>query len=50
MLAPQGDYEASFMRQRPELQYDGMMFVKETKPIIVLRGNYQCADEESKRR
>lgn len=42
----QGDYEASFMRQRPELQYDGLIFIKETTPITVLQGYYQHANQK----
>jgi erythromycin esterase-like protein len=44
----QGDYEASFMLQRPELQYDGMIFLKDTAPITVLRGYYEQANEKWK--
>ena len=41
-----GDYDASFMRQRLELQFDGLMFLKETTPITVLQGYYQHANEK----
>jgi erythromycin esterase len=44
----QGSYESSFTRQRPELQYDGMIFLKETSPITVLPGYYQHASEKWK--
>jgi erythromycin esterase len=32
----QGDYDKAFMRQRPEIQYDGLIFLAETTPITVL--------------
>lgn len=43
---PQGDYEASFMRQRPDVQFDGLIFSKETTPITVLDGYYQHTKEK----
>jgi erythromycin esterase len=42
----QGDYDASFMRQWPELQFDGLIFLKETTPITVLPGYYQHSKEK----
>jgi erythromycin esterase-like protein len=42
----QGDYDASFMPQRPELQFDGLIFLKETTPITVLSGYYQQTNEK----
>jgi len=42
----QGDYDASFMHQRPELQFDGLIFLKETTPISVLQDYYQHANEK----
>ena len=44
----QEDYQASFMHQRPELQYDGMIFLGETSPIAVLPLYYQHANEKWK--
>lgn len=32
----QGDYDEAFLRQRPEIQYDGLIFLAETTPIAVL--------------
>jgi erythromycin esterase len=42
----QGDYDTSFMRQRPELQFDGLIFWKETTPITLLQGYYQYSNEK----
>jgi len=42
----QGEYDASFVRQRPELQFDGLMFLKETTPITVLQGYYLHTSEK----
>src|SRR5262249_53576346 len=41
----QGDYDASFMQQRPQLQFDGLMFLKETTPVTVLQGYYQHTND-----
>jgi erythromycin esterase-like protein len=42
----QGDYDASFMRQRPDLQFDGLVFVKESAPVTILEGYYRHANEK----
>jgi len=42
----QGEYDASFMRQRPELQFDGLIFLKETTPITVWQGYHQHSNEK----
>jgi erythromycin esterase-like protein len=42
----QGDYEHCFVRLRPELQYDGLLFVGESRPVTVLPGYYRRAAEQ----
>ena len=42
----QGGYGDSFVRLRPELQYDGLLFVGESSPITVLPGYYRRAAEQ----
>jgi hypothetical protein len=32
----QGDYDEAFLRQSPDIQYDGLIFLAETTPIAVL--------------
>jgi erythromycin esterase-like protein len=39
----QGDYGQAFMRQKPERQYDGLIFITETTPITVLPEYYDRA-------
>ena len=40
------DYEATFFPQRPHLQYDGLVFVRETTPISVLPEYYAAASSK----
>ncbi len=42
----QGSYEACFVSQRPELQYDGLLFLRESSPMTVLPGYYRQAMEQ----
>jgi erythromycin esterase-like protein len=42
----QGGYGESFVRLRPELQYDGLLFIGESSPITVLPGYYRRATEQ----
>ena len=46
----QGDYDATFMHQRPDLQFDGLIFVKESTPVTILHGYYQHANEKWRER
>ncbi len=39
--APKQSYEATFVRQCPHRQYDGLLFVGTTTPISVLDGYYR---------
>ena len=39
--APKQSYEATFVRQCPHRQYDGLLFVTTTTPITVLDGYYR---------
>jgi erythromycin esterase-like protein len=41
-----GNYGDSFVRLRPELQYDGLLFVGESSPITVLPGYFRRATEQ----
>ena len=42
----QGGYNDSFVRVRPELQYDGLLFVGESSAVTVLPGYYRRAAEQ----
>ena len=42
----QGDNDAAFMRQRPDQQFDGLLFVKESTPVTILQGYHQHANEK----
>ena len=41
-----GGYGDSFVRLRPEEQYDGLLFVGESSPIRILPGYYRRAAEQ----
>ncbi len=46
--ARQGSYADCFFKQRPDLQFDAMLFLPESSPITVLPGYYQQAIDQWK--